>query len=382
MNRELQPDERSTVLITGPLPPAVGGMATVIDNILASGLADQFHLIAFDTGKVTPEGRSFWTGVTTRLALYREWWRLLRSPRGSTLAHIHTCSGLTYALDGILVLLARLRRVPVIFHIHGGGFETFLQGLGPLRPVAAWLARRASRVVVLSDGWRLCLAPLLPGTSLVVIPNTVPIPESADAITHAREREGAGGIRLLFLGTLCEQKGVLDLVEAFRSLPLDTVLSIAGGEAEPGFASHIDTLVGKAGVSGRVRLLGPVRGDEKAQLLVDHDVFVLPSYVEGLPMSLLEAMAHGMAIVVTDVGAIPTAVTDGEEAVLIRPGDVPALTLALRELIADPVRRKKMGASARQRCQREHSLAVGEQRLAALYDDALGHNSENLAVTS
>jgi glycosyltransferase involved in cell wall biosynthesis len=181
---------------------------------------------------------------------------------------------------------------------------------------------------------------------------------------------------------LCEQKGVLDLIKAFRGLSPDVVLSIAGGEVESGFVNRINTLIDSAGVTDRVRLLGPVSGDEKTRLFADNDIFVLPSYVEALPMSLLEAMAYGMTIVATDVGAIPTAVTDGEEAILFRPGDVPALTRALQELISNPVRREQMGSSARRRCEREYGSAVGEQRLIVLYDDLLGRNSKNLVATS
>jgi len=378
VNEASRADELPTVLIAGPLPPAVGGMATVIDNLLESKLVERFHLVAFDTNKTTPEGRSLWAACKSRLAQCREWWRMLGRPRGPAVAHIHTCSGLIYAFDGILLLLSRLRGVPAILHIHGGGFETFLRELGSLRHGAAWLARRAARVVVLSEGWRERLVPLLPGAFMTVIPNTVPIPHSVEA----REGFRAGGARILFLGALCEPKGVFDLVEACRDLPEDVTLDMAGAESEQGFAARLETLIDEYGLGERITLLGPVLGDEKIRLFMEHDVFVLPSYVEGLPMSLLEAMAYGMAIVTTDVGAIPSAVKDGKDAIVIKPGDVPALIRALLELIDNASLCEALAANARRRCIAEYGEAIGTQRLTALYEDVLGDNSRKPFVTN
>lgn len=378
MSESSQLDKLPTVVIAGPLPPAIGGMATVIGNILVSNLTERFCFVPFDTSKTTLEDRSLREACVSKLAQFREWWRVLGPLRGSAITHIHTCSGLSYAFDGIFLLLSRSRGIPVVLHIHGGGFETFLQGLGPLRPIAAWLARRAEKVVVLSEGWRERLAPLLPGASLTVIPNTVPIPD----LLAARDQSGTEEVRLLFLGSLCEMKGVADLVEACRGLPPKAVLNIAGNEVEPGFANHLDRLIDEAGLNGRVTLIGPVRGAAKDQLLADHDIFVLPSYVEALPMALLEAMAYGMAIVATSVGAIPSVVNDGEESILVPPGDIPALTSALQQLIANPSRRVELGARARQRCEREYGAAIGARRLAELYEEVLGSHIPNPALTN
>ncbi|HZR04065.1 MAG TPA: hypothetical protein VFA81_12945, partial [Burkholderiales bacterium] len=112
---------RLRVVMAGPLPPAIGGMVTVIDDLSKSQLAKDVELVLFDTKKTTPAGRSLLHAVHSRLRLWARWWAALRGE--TSVAHIHTCSGLTYFLDGSLLFIAGIRGVPALLHIHGGLFE-------------------------------------------------------------------------------------------------------------------------------------------------------------------------------------------------------------------------------------------------------------------
>lgn len=96
-------------------------------------------------------------------------------------------------------------------------------------------------------------------------------------------------------------------------------------------------------------MLGSVRGAEKEACLRGASVFLLPSYAEGLPMAILEARAHGLAVVTTPVGGIPDAITDGETGILIPPGDIAALTAACICLLRNSELRSRLGEAARQR---------------------------------
>jgi glycosyltransferase involved in cell wall biosynthesis len=332
------------VVMAGPLPPAVGGMATVIGDISQSTLAEQVQLVLFDTKKQTAENRPLWQGVAARLRLWRQWWRAVGG--GGVIAHIHTCSGLSYFLDGTLLLLARVRGVPVVLHVHGANFDKFLDALpGVGRWLARWLARRAARIVVLSEEWRANLAQRLPGAHLAVIVNGVPIPE---ARTQAPDDDGATSI--LFLGNLGKRKGVWDLLEAAEQLPDTARLILVGGEEEPGIAKEFVAALGRRHLESKVEYAGPAFGAEKHQWLARARIFVLPSYAEGLPISLLEAMAAGLPVVVTPVGGIPTVIRDGEEGLLVQPGDVAGLASALNRLLEDAGLRQRLGNAARARC--------------------------------
>jgi len=99
--------------MAGPLPPLVGGMSTVIEDLSRSSLAREVDLVLFDTRKPTREGRRLVEALGARLRLWRAWWASLggtgRADRRRTIAHIHTCSGLSFFLDAAYLLLAGLR---------------------------------------------------------------------------------------------------------------------------------------------------------------------------------------------------------------------------------------------------------------------------------
>ena len=242
-------DPRQAVVMAGPLPPAIGGMASVIGALCASSLVRCVDLRLFETGKTTPEGRSLWRAVRARAAVMSAWYGLL-GQRPRPVAHIHTCSGLSYFLDGALVLLARMRGVPIVLHIHGARFDAFLDSLnGPMAGLARWIARGADAVIVLSDDWHRRLAPRLPGVRLFVVANGV------SAVPERAEPAGDDVPRFLFLGNLGRRKGVDVLLRSAAEARRPWTLDVAGGEEEPGFAEWARAEVIRLGLENRIRLL-------------------------------------------------------------------------------------------------------------------------------
>ena len=357
-----QPAPRAVrVLMAGPRPPAIGGMVSVMQDLCGSSLADEFGMQPFDTGKATAADRSLAAAVQARLRLWARWWQALRP--APVVAHVHTCSGLSFFLDGGLVALAWLRRVPVVLHVHGGGFESFLArlSLAP-RALARWIARRASRVVVLSESWKQRLAPLLPGAQLQVVENGVPLPAPRAA---ARAAEPAP--LLLFVGAVCAAKGLDELVQAFAALDAAARLAIVGPETEPGFAHVLRARAEALGVADRVELAGAADAAARSDWLARADVFVLPSHLEALPVALLEAMAAGLPAVATRVGAIPDVIADGSDGLLVAPRDVQALAAALRRLVGDAELRDRIGRQARLTCEQRFGVERAADALRALY---------------
>lgn len=349
------------VVMAGPLPPVIGGMATVIDDIARSSLAREVELVLFDTGKRTPEGRSLMEAVRARFALWLTWWRVL-SPARHTVAHIHTCSGLTYFLDGAYVLLARLRGVPVVLHVHGARFDTFLDGLSPrVLRIARFIARRAARVVVLSGEWEQKLAARLPGSRLAVIENGVAEPPFIEA------SKITGEIIVLFLGNLSQRKGVWDLVACAKALPPGVYLALVGGEEDPGIAEKLREYLVRENLEDRVKLVGPTVGKAKIRWLRSADIFVLPSYAEGVPISMLEAAATGLPLIVTPVGGIPSVLSDGEHAIFVQPGDRDALVNAISRLAKTPVLRAKLGTAARKHVLEQYGIEQTASKYLNLY---------------
>ncbi len=196
----------------------------------------------------------------------------------------------------------------------------------------------------------------------VVIPNGVPL-------DGPRRRPAPAGapLRLLSVGRLRAPKDFVTLVRALAALPRGTARLRIAGEGPDRAA--IEEEVRRLRLGDAVELLG-TRSDVDA-LLADSDAFVLSSRSEGFPMSVVEAMAAGVAVVACTVGGVPEAVRDGETGLLVPRGDIAALAAALRALQADPSRVDAMGAAGRRRAEEHFDITAFRRAHVELYRNAL-----------
>lgn len=172
--------------------------------------------------------------------------------------------------------------------------------------------------------------------------------------------------RLVCVGRLCEQKGQLLLLRAvhrLREQGTRVELVLAGdGEMRP----QIEALIDDLGIGDQVRITGWIGGNTVKQEILNARALVLPSFAEGLPVVLMEAMALGRPVISTYVAGIPELVTDGVNGWLIPAGDVQALADAMRDVIEqDDARLEALGARARERARARHSIDIEASKLAA-----------------
>jgi len=177
-----------------------------------------------------------------------------------------------------------------------------------------------------------------------VIPNPVVVPNG----TAGKSREGSNGpgpFRLVAMGTFKPEKGFDLLVRAFARVVSDHPdwsLTIWGDGSERG---AIDRLRHKLGISDRVHLPGRTQNPQSE--LAEGDLFVLSSRVEGFPNALVEAMAVGLPVIATDVGAVTEIVRPGVDGTIVRPGDERVLASAMDRLMGDGELRREMGFRGR-----------------------------------
>lgn len=342
----------------GPDPADGGGMPEALRRVLASRLATT-HLL-----RVIPTHRT--GSLPARLAVFARALGALAAfclGCGPRIVHIHaTVRGSMYR-KVLCVALAKALGRPVVLHVHAGAAELALlhdRVAAPTRAAFGWAFRHADRVLAVSSATARVAEAQFGAGSATVLPNAAPDPVPAgEPIARA-----AGEAEILYLGGFADPVKGADVLlaavpEILRRTP-GALLSLAGPGTPP------------AGATDRpgVRWLGWLDEAGKREALGRAEIFVLPSTSEGLPMTLLEAMAHGRAIVATRVGGVPDVVTDGVEGLLIAPSDPDALATALAELVADADRRRTLGAAAQARASALGADAVAD-RLAALYQELL-----------
>ena len=182
----------------------------------------------------------------------------------------------------------------------------------------------------------------------------------------------APGKRILFVGRLAAVKGVPLLLEALAQLRAthpEARLTLVGDGPDRG---AIEAQVARLGLGGLVDFTGYADEDGVAAHLARADLFVLPSFAEGVPVVLMEAMAARLPVIASRVAGVPELVIDGESGFLVPPGDVETLTARIDALLADPDRRRTMGEAGRAKVVREYSSAEQAERLHALFAGCSG----------
>lgn len=343
------------VVMIGTAPDGPGGIAAVVRVYLSHGLFERWP-VTFIHSHVAG---SHWAKIRAFAGGLGRFARLLL--RGEVaLLHLHVSSGASFWRKSSFALLALLFGVPVIAHVHSGGFEEFYRRrCGPLRRrIVRFVLESSARVIALSPVWAGKLRDIAPAAQLVCVANPVFAPA-------AQPRQLAGR-SVLFLGNLSKKKGVFDLLEAvalLRARLPDIRLILAGDGDVDAARAHAQTL----GLDGQVVLPGWVSGAAKEELIRRSSVFALPSYFECMPMSLLEAMAAGIPCVVTNVGGIPDILSNGVEGHVVEPGNVAALAEAVEQLLTNPQTYAGMSAASLTRFGLEFDADVVMPRLERLY---------------
>lgn len=288
------------------------------------------------------DGSSFKKSKLFAGALVKLCWLLIS--KDIDLIHTHVSERGSAFRQAITTLIALLFRKPVITHAHGSEFHIFYEKLPRVMQITLnFIYGRSTYLIALSERWRTFYIQSLELKSeqVVVLPNAVKIPEK---IPH---RDHSGIVSLVFLGRIGQRKGTFDLVNAFADLPLgiqtQATLTIAGD----GEASQLKSLISSLDLAKYISVINWLDANQRDALLEKSDIFILPSYNEGLPMALLEAMSWGLPVITTPVGGIPELVHSEENGLLVQPGDIVKLTTAMQRLIENKEFRLTLGKASR-----------------------------------
>lgn len=346
-----------SIFMLGTRFDTMGGVSSVVNIYRATRMIDRFSIIYIPTHC---DGSPF-AKLKLMLTAYVRFLSMLFVGRVGLL-HVHTASRASFWRKSIFLLTAFVFGVPTILHLHGAEFHVFYEKeCGNLRKrFIRYIFNKVNRVVVLSVTWKVWVQGISDNPHVEAIYNPVILPKIAYD-WKARKRG-----TVLFLGRLGERKGCYDLLgAAAKVVTLHPELQLLlGGDGE---LKQVRSRAGELGVGNKVELLGWVKGADKELHLFNAMIYALPSYNEGLPMSLLEAMAAGLPILSTPIGGIPEAITDGVEGFLIEPGDIDGLADRLSRLLDDPDLAQRMGEAARRKVATTFSADVVLPQIEQLY---------------
>ena len=326
------------IYIACPWSPVGGGMFKVADYLIQS----QGQRPDQSAATLRPlNSRGGGSAAWSLFYLLRASALLVRGRMNGQLAgvHVNMAERLSVIRKGLIVVACRVLGIPVVLHLHAAQLHrTFPNLPGVARTVLRWVFSLPKSVVVLGKVSADFVTRELkvPAERVQIVINGVPKP------TATRRAAVAGAVqRVLFVGNLSERKGVSDLLHALAQPEFFgravQVIFAGGGEV-----AAYRALADRLGLSEWVRFDGWTGQEALAHLLAGADVLVLPSHDEGLPLAILEALAHGVAVVCTPVGEIPGVLTDGVDACFVQPGDIDSIATGLLRVLDDSELRKTL----------------------------------------
>lgn len=308
------------VLFIGPDLKGRGGIVSVLQAYRDA--LPTFHFISTNSRRGLIPG--LFNFARTLVAL-----PFIRLFRPYTTLDIHGANGKSWTRKRLIINLGHILGYKIVFHMHGGELRKYVAAKGTEYYMKCF--RKCRHVVFLTDAWTKYAQQELGCTNAVTLMNIVPTPMMAK-----QPRTEGAPISLVYLGYIYKEKGIFDLLDVIasnRDRWLGHLTLTIGGQWNE---DRVLNFIKDNDLGGIVKFVGWVSGDDKATILSKTDILILPSYYEGLPISILEAMSYAMPVITTPVGGIPEVVTDGVEGTLFTPGDKAAMTRAIDRYIECP----------------------------------------------
>lgn len=270
--------------------------------------------------------------------LFSEIFYLLLVNKNISIVHIHGASYISFYRKYTIFLLCKyFFKKKVIFHIHGAEFHLFYKNGTSLRKkFIKHFIEKSDAIIVLSTYWENYFKSTFQLKNIFILNNIVPYPE-------IYKKEYSEEINFLFLGEIGKRKGTFELIEAINNIKnsFNGIINFyIGGNGD---IKKFNSKIKEYKLENIIHYVGWITGNDKIELLKKSHVFILPSYNEGLPISILEAMSYRMPIISTPVGGIPEVLKEKVNGILVIPGNIKEIEEALKFFITNPTKIKIMG---------------------------------------
>jgi glycosyltransferase involved in cell wall biosynthesis len=349
-------DHFKQVLYIGPHYSLRGGMASVL-KVYAQSIKP-FNFIAgyYYLNPVAGIFYFLW-------ALIKLFWTLL-TKREIKIVHLQSASRGSFFRKSVMILLSKMFGKKTVLHIHGGEFKIFFNNAGVLKNYIRYILNSADEVICLSDEWKVYFDSLTDKKNAIVLNNPVIFP--AESI----QKKAAFPVKVLYLNHINKAKGIFDVLDFIKENENWLADSFAFEIAGAGDNQLLEHFISTNKLGDLIEYKGWIEGEEKDNLIKNCDVFILTSYNEGLPMSILEAMVYKKAIISTNVGGIPRIVKPGENGWLITPGNKEGLKAVFEEIKNHKDILGKYGERSYQNAA-DYSPSAVKEKLGRIYEAVL-----------
>jgi len=370
-------------LIIGPTPPPYYGVSIATKNILDSNLQRRFKLVHLNTAdrrSLSNIGRIDFRNIYLAFLHFLKflWLCIKERPK---VVYIPISQGiLGYLRDCLFIIPATFLGSKVIVHLHGSYFRKLYEKSNILFKILIRSSlKKVSCAIVLGKSLRYIFEGLIPEERIVVVSNGIDENLFKDHNTDRIKKEKRH-YKIIFLSYLAKSKGFFDIIEAIPEVLqyyIDAEFYFAGEfwltEAEKRKVDYIITI---KELDQNIKFQGTVIGNKKADFLLSSDIFVLPSYNEGQPLVIIEAMAAGLPIITTDTGTIKEMVIDGENGFIVKKKTPKEIAEKIIILLEDEKLRREMGQKSRERFLKYYTKDKFISNLAKVFGQVLSNTHQ------
>lgn len=352
---------KKKVCMVVPSFSAKGGIATVVSGYRGSELEKQYNVKYIESYCDGNKVQKIFKAIGAYFSFLKE--MVINKP---DLVHIHSSFGGSFYRKLPFVCMASIFNIPIINHIHGSEIANlYINASEKKKKIVENCFNKCRYLVVLSEEWKKKLEVVKTKTPKIVIENYSTIHK------ECLKRKNHQDKTILFLGFITELKGCFDIPDIAKKV-IEQNANVKFILAGSGEIEKLQAIIEEKGISQYFSFPGWVRKEEKENLLKNADIFLLPSYTEAMPMSILEAMGYGLPIVTTNVGGIPQLVEDGKNGYMTDPGNIDSFVKAILKLISNNELIYDMGKKGIEKAYEKYSLEKHLEKVCKLYENVLG----------
>ncbi len=367
------------VLLAGSFPPPAGGVAS-INEVIYHGFDDKpYSIILLDSSILKrhmhiKSSSGIINLIFQCIQIVQFIYLVIR--KHCQIIHISLSSHYGFYKSAAFILLAILLKKKKIIHLHSGDFKTFYQNhSGIMKWFIRYILQQGDYIIALSSYWKEVLIndfKILP-EKVVVLNNCydTQLNKLISINEKSLHKKRNNHMNLLFIGELNENKGIFDLIKISKELLRhrnDFILRIVGKEKLKGVKKQAQDEINASNMSDYVKLIGERRDKEKIKVFQQSDIFILPSYIENFPVTIVEAMRAGLPVLTTPVGSIPEIITNKENGYLIEPGDIHSFVKRILDLSKDSKLRQKMAQRNQEKALNQFNPIQYTKQLTKIYD--------------